>query len=126
MDSEENKELDGSGRRVSCGGQELPAICILWLAEIPEAGVAVCTESQGGCLGEEFTDIEEALSNTFLPSLFGDEYNKDNTRRKLACLPVKHARMTIPDPTTSAQSYFEASILIYSHLLAALQEVKVF
>ncbi len=78
-------------------------------------------------VGEEFTAIEEAISNTFLPALFGDEYDEDDPRWKLACLPVKHAGMAIPDPTTSAQSNFEASILlICSHLLAALWGVKVF
>jgi hypothetical protein len=78
-------------------------------------------------VGEKFTAIEEAISNTFLPALFGDEYDEDDPCWKLACLPVKHAGMAIPDPTTSAQSNFEASILlICSHLFAALWGVKVF
>jgi hypothetical protein len=34
--------------------------------------------------------------------------------------------LAIPDPTTSAKSNYEASILICSHLLAALWGVKEF
>jgi hypothetical protein len=77
-------------------------------------------------VGAEFTNIDEAISQTFLPALFGNEYDDDNPRQKLACLLVKHTGLAIPDPTTSAQLNFESSILICSHLLAALQGVKEF
>jgi hypothetical protein len=46
-------------------------------------------------VGEEFTDIEEAISQTFLPALFGNEYDDDDPCRKLACLLVKHAGLAI-------------------------------
>jgi hypothetical protein len=49
-----------------------------------------------------------------------------NDRRALAGLPVKWAGLAIPDPTTSAQPNYEASILLYSHILAAFQGVGVF
>jgi hypothetical protein len=77
-------------------------------------------------VGEEFTDIERAISQTFLAALFGDEYDDDDPRRKVVCLPVKHAGLAIPDPTTSAKSNFESSILICSHLLATLRGVDEF
>jgi hypothetical protein len=72
----------------------------------------------------EFTSIEEAISLSFLPALFSDEYDDDDPCRKLACLPVKHAGLAIPDPTASAKSNYEANILICSHLLATLQGIK--
>jgi hypothetical protein len=39
---------------------------------------------------------------------------------------VKHAGMALPDPTTSAKSNYEASILVNSHLLAALRGTEAF
>jgi hypothetical protein len=49
-----------------------------------------------------------------------------NPRLKLACLPVKHADLALSDPTASAKSYFDANILICSHLLAALRGREAF
>jgi hypothetical protein len=63
-------------------------------------------------VGREFASIEEALSLTFLPALFGDKYDEDNPHWKLYCLPVKHAGLTIPDPTAPAQLNYDAIILI--------------
>jgi hypothetical protein len=40
-------------------------------------------------IGPEFRDIELVLAKTFLPTLFGDDYDEVDPRRKLSCLPVK-------------------------------------
>jgi hypothetical protein len=77
-------------------------------------------------IGPEFASIEQTLAKTFLPTLFGDEYDGDDPRRALAGLPVKWARLAIPDPTTSAQPHYEASILLCSHILAAFRGVDAF
>jgi hypothetical protein len=73
-------------------------------------------------VGKEFTNIEE------LPALFGNKYYDDDPHWKLVCLLVKHVRLaiSIPDPTTSAKSNYESSILICSHLLALLWGIKTF
>jgi hypothetical protein len=49
----------------------------------------------------EFTDVERAMSQSFLPALFGDHYNDDDSRRRLTSLPVKHASLALPNPTKS-------------------------
>ena len=72
-------------------------------------------------IGSEFKSIEETLSQFFLPALFGDTYEDDDPRRDLSCLPVKWAGMAIPDPTISADSNYDASILACSHILAAFR-----
>ena len=77
-------------------------------------------------IGPEFEEVERTLSKTFLPTLFGDDYADDGPRRKLSCLPVKWTGLAIPDPTSSADSNYEASFLLCSHLLAALQGVEPF
>ncbi len=70
-------------------------------------------------IGPEFASIEQTLAKTFLPTLFGDEYDGDDPRHVLAGL-------VIPDPTTLAQPNYEASILLCSQILAAFQRVDVF
>jgi hypothetical protein len=65
--------------------------------------------------------VEKAISRTFLPALFDEDIADDDPRLKLACFPVKHAGLALPDPTTSAQSNYDASILMCSHLLAAFR-----
>ena len=72
-------------------------------------------------IGSEFIGIEDALSHFFLPSLFGDNYDDDDPRRDLSCLPVKWAGMAIPDPTSSAESNYEASTLLCSHIVSAFK-----
>jgi hypothetical protein len=76
--------------------------------------------------GMDFLEVERAISQSFLPALFGDAYDDDDPRRRLASLPVKHAGLTLPNPTESAESNYEASTLACSHLVAALKGVKVF
>ena len=72
-------------------------------------------------IGSEFAVVEQTLANTFLPTLFGDEYDDEDPRRALAALPVKWAGLAIPDPTASAQPNYDASILLCSHILAAFR-----
>jgi hypothetical protein len=78
-------------------------------------------------IGEEFTDVQKAISEIFLPALCSDTLDKkDDVRLLLQSLPVKHAGMALPDPTKSAKSNYEASILVNSHLLAALRGTESF
>ena len=78
-------------------------------------------------IGPKFASVKQTLAKTFLPTLFGDhEYDGDDPWRALAGLPVKWAGLAIPDPTTSAQPNYEASILPCSHILAAFRGVNVF
>jgi hypothetical protein len=56
--------------------------------------MAVCAESQEGH-DKEFTNFEKAISQTFLPALFGKDYDDDDDDdgdpcHSLACLSVKH------------------------------------
>jgi hypothetical protein len=50
-------------------------------------------------VGDEFANIEEAISLSFLPALFCNDYNEDDPCHNLACFPVKHDGLAIPDPT---------------------------
>jgi hypothetical protein len=77
-------------------------------------------------IGPEFQTVELTLSTTFLPTLFGDNYDEDGPRRKISCLPVKWSGLAIPDPTSSADSNYNASILLCLHLLAAFRSVDTF
>jgi hypothetical protein len=49
-------------------------------------------------LSDEFEVVEKALAENFLPSLFGNGTICD-TKRQLACLPVKQAGLALPNPT---------------------------
>jgi hypothetical protein len=51
---------------------------------------------------------------------------KNDVRLLLQGPPVKHAGMALPDPTKSAESNDEASVLVASHLLAALRGTEAF
>jgi hypothetical protein len=51
---------------------------------------------------------------------------KDDVRLLLQGLPVKHAGLALSDPTKSAESNYEASVLVASHLLAALRGTEAF
>jgi hypothetical protein len=78
-------------------------------------------------VGEEFNDIKKAISQTFLPALFGHDYDDDDPCHSLVtCLPMKHAGLAIPDPIESSEPDYEASTLACSHLLAALKGIDDF
>jgi hypothetical protein len=73
-------------------------------------------------LSDELEVVEEALAKKFLPSLFGNgESWCEDAKRQLVCLPVKHAGLALPNPTTAAESNWKASTLICGHLVAALR-----
>jgi hypothetical protein len=72
-------------------------------------------------MGFKFQDVKLTLFKTFLPTLFGDDFDKSDPHRKLSCLLVKWAGLAIPDPTVSADPNYEASVLLCSHILAAFQ-----
>jgi hypothetical protein len=74
----------------------------------------------------EFTDVERAISQSFLPTLFGDDYDDNDPRHRLASLPFKHASLALLNPTKSTESNYEARTLACSHLVAALKGTKVF
>ncbi len=70
-------------------------------------------------LGGEFHGVEEALSTSFLPALFGVS-EADITVRKLASLPVKKSGLAIPDPTTTADENWTTLTVVCGHLIVAL------
>jgi hypothetical protein len=75
----------------------------------------------------EFTNVERAISQSFLPALFVDDYNNEDPQHRLASLPVKHASLALTNPSEeSPESNYKASTLACSHLVAALKGVKVF
>jgi hypothetical protein len=64
---------------------------------------------------------KQFLKPSFLPFLYGEDFDDDDPSLKLATLPVKHAGLALPDPTASAQPNHDTSILVCSHLLVALR-----
>jgi hypothetical protein len=61
----------------------------------------------------------------FLPALFGNE-SVDNTRRRLACLPVKCTGVALPDATKTAEQNRTASTIVCGHIVAALRGNEIF
>ena len=76
-------------------------------------------------VGESFPAIEQEMSQTFLPALF-DDVIEGNPRRELACLPIKFAGLSLPDPVESADWNYQASILSSTHILSAFRGVQEF
>jgi hypothetical protein len=77
-------------------------------------------------IGDCFFDLEEAITDIFLPALYGESLKDCDYRRKLSALPVKYAGLAIPDPSATSEENFEASTLVCSHLLAAFRGVEPF
>jgi hypothetical protein len=73
--------------------------------------------------GPAFQPIEDAIHNTFLPSLFLDESITD-TQRKLFTLPVRHAGLSIPNPCLTAHRNYSTSLQSSQPLLASLQNIN--
>lgn len=73
-------------------------------------------------IGNSFGAVQEAITGSFLPSLFG-ETSMDNSDIciRLAGLPVKHAGLAILDPTESSEVNFEASAACIAHLIKAIK-----
>jgi hypothetical protein len=62
---------------------------------------------------DEFDVVEKSLAKNFLPSLFGNGESCD-TERQLACLPVKHAGLALPNPTTAAESNWKVKMNLWT------------
>jgi hypothetical protein len=77
-------------------------------------------------IGEKFTGVEKVISADFLTALFDDMIQECDKRCTLAGLPVKHAGLALPNPTTSADCNHEASTLVCLHMLAAFQGIEEF
>ena len=72
-------------------------------------------------IGPQFTDVAAAISQKFLPALFGASLEATDPRCALAGLPVKHAGLALPSPVATAEWNYKASTLAVSHLFAALR-----
>eukprot|EP00978_Attheya_sp_CCMP212_P001429 scaffold3002_cov64-Attheya_sp.AAC.2 len=72
-------------------------------------------------ISTEFESVESSLKNDFLPALLGQS-KIGQPLRDLLALPVKHAGIAIPNPTTSAGGNFMASTVVCGHVVAALRE----
>ena len=68
-------------------------------------------------------NVEQALTSSFLPALFGDTFEDDDPIRALASLPVKYAGLGLPNPMETGASNYDSSILICDHLLSAFRRV---
>ena len=71
-------------------------------------------------VGVDFALVEEALQEVFLPALFRGLaeglLTRENTR-----LPVKQARLAIPDPVLMSPENWTASCVITGHLVSAFR-----
>ena len=76
--------------------------------------------------GAAFAPVERALYHTFFPALFSNDAAAGEKTHQLLSLPTKWAGLTIPDPTTTAQTNYASRILACSHLLAVFQGVEPF
>jgi hypothetical protein len=74
-------------------------------------------------IGEDFSEIEKAITDIFLPSLFTDQLDKSDPHHNLSKLPMKIAGIALPGPVASSKSNFEANTLVCSHLLVAFRGV---
>ena len=70
---------------------------------------------------DHFSPIEKAICDDFLPALFGEPRLEDNCRRPLAALPVKHAGLALPNPTSTADDNHLTSSLVCGHLVQAIR-----
>ena len=72
-------------------------------------------------ISTEFQAVESSLKDDFLPALLGQSKVGEPLRDLLA-LPVKHAGIAIPNPTTSAGGNFRASTIVCGHLVTSLRK----
>ncbi len=70
--------------------------------------------------GPLFQEVETAINQTFLPSLFSDDCQLPDNFRETSTRPVRHAGLGIPDPTKSGEEQMEASKAITSTLTNSL------
>ena len=61
-----------------------------------------------GGIGHHFAPVEDSIRTTFLPALLESKEIDDDLRR-IFSLPVKHAGIALPNPTTTAPHNYSAS-----------------
>jgi hypothetical protein len=72
-------------------------------------------------IGDCFFNMEEAITNIFLPAFYCDSQDC-SYRHNLSALSVKHADLAIPNPSTTSEENYEVStLLVCSHPLAAFR-----
>jgi hypothetical protein len=69
-------------------------------------------------IGDCFFDVEAAITDIFLPALYGETLKDCTYCCHLSALPVKFAALALPDPSVSSEGNYEASTLVCSHILA--------
>ena len=70
-------------------------------------------------IGYAFRPVEKVLQDTFLPDLF-EGLGEGAPERGVTRMPVKQARLTLPDPKLTASVNWIASCVIKGHLVAML------
>ena len=66
-----------------------------------------------------FSPVENAIAEHFVPAIFGEKVSE--SVRKLSSLPVRCAGIAITNPVKTSQPNYEASTLVCSHLIQAIQ-----
>ena len=66
-----------------------------------------------------FSPVESAIADHFVPAIYGGKVSE--SMRTLSSLPVRYAGIAITNPVTTNQPNYEASTLVCSHLIQAIQ-----
>ena len=102
-----------NGTAGNVSNQEWTARCIHWTNQEPPSSIA-----DSGLL---FEKLKSAKSTKFLPSIFCEAAELDETIRGLTCLPAKYCSIGVPNPVTNSTVNYETSTLALSHLNSAIQ-----
>jgi hypothetical protein len=73
-----------------------------------------------------FKPLEDMITSSFLPALFGASQDSCSDLRTLLALPVKLAGLAVPNPVSTCASNYQNSTVMLSHLLLAVQEKCLF
>ena len=76
-------------------------------------------------IGMDFQGVKDVLWYIFLPALFQGATTQI-PRRAMANMPVKQARLALPDPSWTLRANWMASCMITGHLVAALRRTAEF
>ena len=71
-------------------------------------------------IGDAFRLVEQAIRETFIPSLF-QGLGEGTPGQGVTCLPIKKAGLALPYPTKKAPENWTASCVITGHLVTALR-----
>ena len=71
--------------------------------------------------GPLFEKLESAIATKFIPAIFGEATELDDTIRGITALPTKYCGIGLPNPVTNSTVNYETSTLALSHLSAAIQ-----